>query len=98
MVFYAPAQLIRETRRVGVEVRPATVTASNWDCILEFGEDGWTTQEAAERGSRQGAKNAKGERLRDQAQTLALRLGLRLIKGLSRTGAERLVAARSAAA
>ena len=66
MGFYAPAQLIREARRQGVEVRPVDVTASTWDCTLE-----WTV------GGRP-----------------ALRLGLRLVKGLSRSGAERLVAAR----
>jgi error-prone DNA polymerase len=67
MGFYAPAQLIREARRQGVEVRPVDVTASAWDCTLE------------------------------QARDPALRLGLRLIKGLSRIGAERLVTAREAA-
>jgi error-prone DNA polymerase len=69
MGFYAPAQLIREARRQGVEVRPVDVTASGWDCTLE-----------RTRGGKPG-----------------LRLGLRLVKGLSRAGAERLVAAREAA-
>jgi error-prone DNA polymerase len=68
MGFYAPAQLIREARRQGVEVRPVDVTASGWDCTLE-----------RTRGGKPG-----------------LRLGLRLVKGLSRAGAERLVAAREA--
>lgn len=64
--FYAPAQLIREARRQGVEVRPVDVTASVWDCTLE----------------------------RTPGDRPALRLGLRLVKGLSRVGAERLVTAR----
>ena len=33
--FYAPAQLVGETRRQGVEVRPVDVNASDWDCTLE---------------------------------------------------------------
>jgi error-prone DNA polymerase len=61
MGFYAPAQLVQDARRHGVEVRPADVTASGWDCSLE--------------GS-------------------ALRLGLRMIRGLPETAAQRIAAAR----
>jgi error-prone DNA polymerase len=66
MGFYAPAQLVREARRQGVEVRAVDVRTSTWDCTLEIGRGGEP----------------------------ALRLGLCMIKGLSRQGAERLVAAR----
>ena len=65
--FYAPAQLVQDARRHGVEVRPVDVGASAWDCTLERGSN---------------------------AQP-ALRLGLRLVKGLSKSGAERLVEART---
>ncbi len=65
--FYAPAQLVQDARRHGVEVRPVDVGASAWDCTLERGSN---------------------------AQP-ALRLGLRLVKGLSKSGAERLVKART---
>ncbi len=37
MGFYAPAQLVQDARRHGVEVRPPDVTASQWDCTLEAG-------------------------------------------------------------
>jgi error-prone DNA polymerase len=37
MGFYAPAQLIQDARRHGVEVRPADVILSQWDCTLEQG-------------------------------------------------------------
>jgi len=33
--FYAPSQLIRDSRQHGVEVRPVNVNASEWDCVLE---------------------------------------------------------------
>lgn len=66
MGFYAPAQLVRDSREHGVEVRPVDVTISDWDCTLEP----------------------------DQLHRPALRLGLRLIAGLSEAGATRLVAAR----
>ena len=74
MGFYAPAQLIREARRQGVEVRPVDVRHSDWDCTLERAGDG-------------------GE----PGGTPALRLGLRLVKGLSAAGAGRLAQARAEA-
>jgi len=33
--FYAPAQLVRDARDHGVEVRPVDVNSSRWDCTLE---------------------------------------------------------------
>jgi error-prone DNA polymerase len=68
MGFYAPAQLVRDAREHGVEVRPASVSASDWDCTLERRDDGEP----------------------------ALRLGLRLLKGLGEEVAERIVQARAA--
>ncbi|WP_434150163.1 error-prone DNA polymerase [Methylocaldum gracile subsp. desertum] len=66
MGFYAPAQLVQDARRHGVDVRPVDVRYSDYDCTLE--------------GS--------------PPEPSALRLGLRLMKGLSRQGAEGIVAAR----
>ncbi|MDE2406002.1 MAG: error-prone DNA polymerase [Sphingomonadales bacterium] len=37
MGFYAPAQLVRDAREHGVEVRGIDVAASDWDCTLEPG-------------------------------------------------------------
>jgi error-prone DNA polymerase len=37
MGFYAPAQLVRNARDHGVEVRAVDVNASHWDCTLEQG-------------------------------------------------------------
>jgi len=67
MGFYAPAQLVRDARAHGVEVRPVDVCASDWDCTLEPEGDGQP----------------------------ALRLGLRLVRGLSQAGGARLLAART---
>ena len=33
--FYSPSQLVQDARRHGVEVLPATVTASGWEALLE---------------------------------------------------------------
>ncbi|HTK35699.1 MAG TPA: error-prone DNA polymerase [Caulobacteraceae bacterium] len=40
MGFYAPAQIVRDAREHGVEVRPVDVEYSEWDCTLEPGENG----------------------------------------------------------
>ncbi|MGD8690444.1 MAG: error-prone DNA polymerase, partial [Gammaproteobacteria bacterium] len=38
MGFYAPAQLVGDARRHGVEVRPVDVLHSDWECTLERGD------------------------------------------------------------
>jgi error-prone DNA polymerase len=40
MGFYAPAQLVRDARAHGVEVRAVDVSVSDWDCTLERCSDG----------------------------------------------------------
>ncbi|MBV8593446.1 MAG: error-prone DNA polymerase, partial [Caulobacteraceae bacterium] len=72
MGFYQPAQLVRDAREHGVEVRPPDLLASDWDCTLEDVPSG--------------------------ARFRAVRLGLRMIVGLNREEALRLVAARQAGA
>ncbi|MDA8110609.1 MAG: error-prone DNA polymerase [Betaproteobacteria bacterium] len=67
MGFYAPAQLVQDARRHGVEVRPAEVAASAWDCTLEDCREGEP----------------------------AVRLGLRMVGGLSEAAGERIAAARA---
>ena len=62
MGFYAPAQIVSDARKHGVEVRPVDVNHSTWDASLE-GEEG----------------------------VLALRLGMRQVKGLQQVDAERVV-------
>ena len=39
MGFYAPAQIARDAREHGVEIRPMSVNHSAWDCILEPAPD-----------------------------------------------------------
>ncbi|TAJ97215.1 MAG: error-prone DNA polymerase [Reyranella sp.] len=39
MGFYAPAQLVRDAKEHGVEVRPPDINASDWDCTLEPGRN-----------------------------------------------------------
>ncbi|MEL7302651.1 MAG: error-prone DNA polymerase, partial [Pseudomonadota bacterium] len=51
MGFYAPAQLVRDAREHGVEVRPVDVNLSDWDCTLE--PTGTPNQPAVRLGLRQ---------------------------------------------
>ncbi|MDR6831009.1 error-prone DNA polymerase [Bosea robiniae] len=68
MGFYAPAQIVRDARDHGVEVRPVCANASRWDCTLEPTGD---------------------------ERRFAVRLGLRMVKGLSNVHAAAIVTARA---
>jgi error-prone DNA polymerase len=39
MGFYAPAQIVRDARDHGVEIRPVCINGSRWDCTLEPVDD-----------------------------------------------------------
>ena len=84
MGFYAPAQIVRDAREHGVEVRPIDVNFSDYDATLEPGS------RAAKR-VHDLHKSMKG----DIRATHAMRLGLRAISGLSEKDAERIVKRRS---
>jgi error-prone DNA polymerase len=84
MGFYAPAQIVRDAREHGVEVRGVDVNASDWDCTLEPNSAHVELVETRALTLRP----ARGER------KLAMRLGLREIDGLQREAADRLVARR----
>ena len=68
MGFYAPAQIVRDARDHGVEVRPICVNASRWDCTLEP---------------------------MDEGDRFAVRLGMRMVKGLANTYAAKIVGVRA---
>ncbi|MDQ1153049.1 error-prone DNA polymerase [Brevundimonas sp. SORGH_AS_0993] len=44
MGFYAPAQIVRDAREHGVEIRPVCVNASRWDCTLEPAGDSFAVR------------------------------------------------------
>ena len=80
MGFYAPAQLVRDAREHGVEVRPPDINDSEWECTLEpaYGE---------------APEMTKGhEEWRDPLDLdMAVRLGFRQIKGFREDDADLLV-------
>ena len=82
MGFYAPAQIVRDARDHGVEVRPTDVNHSDWDCTLEEGGGG--------------PDDGHRAHLRDPPTggPLAMRLGLRRIRGMKEEDADRVTAAR----
>jgi error-prone DNA polymerase len=53
MGFYQPAQLVRDARQHGVEVREADVNFSAWDCTLERASEGGPHRFAVRLGFRQ---------------------------------------------
>jgi len=83
MGFYGPSQLVQDARRHGVEVRPADVRFSAYDCSLEPCAAGPARLDP-------GNPIARAPRV----PAPALRLGLRLVKGMREAAAERIVAAR----
>ena len=84
MGFYAPAQLVRDAREHGVEVRGVDALTSEWDCTLE--ETGVLPPWVAP---------ADGSAIDRRAQP-AVRLGLNRVRGFSEAGALRLLEARAA--
>ncbi len=83
MGFYAPAQIVRDVREHGVEVRPVDINHSVWDATLEPGA------RASER------LHAMHEEMRpDVRAACAIRLGLREVKGLREEDACRIAALR----
>ncbi|MCC2981641.1 error-prone DNA polymerase [Sphingomonas sp. IC4-52] len=67
MGFYAPAQIVRDARAHGVEIRPVCIMASEWDTTL----------------------------LEDRRARKPLRLGLRIVHGLSAADAGKILTARA---
>ncbi len=87
MGFYAPAQLVRDAREHGIEVRGVDVLVSEVDSTLEERIDADATASPVYRAP------ADGSAIDRRAQP-AVRLGLNRVRGLPAAAAERIVAAR----
>ena len=70
MGFYAPAQIVRDAREHGVEVRPVDVNASGWDNSLEDAGEG---RRAECRALRLGLRQVGGLRQEDAARIVDAR-------------------------
>ncbi|PYE25309.1 DnaE-like error-prone DNA polymerase [Rhizobium sp. PP-CC-3A-592] len=99
MGFYAPAQLVRDAREHGVQVRAVDINRSDWETILEGGGSQGQDDENGARGSAFD-RRAIDPRHRDMRNVIctryAVRLGFRLVKGLRENDMQQLVAGRGA--
>jgi error-prone DNA polymerase len=102
MGFYAPAQLIANARQHGVEVRPVDVNFSDWDCTLEQRVEGPARLSSPK--SRSKVQGRQSHEPPSISSTLdlgpstldyALRLGFRMVSGLSTSHADLIAAARA---
>jgi error-prone DNA polymerase len=104
MGFYAPAQIVRDAKEHGVDVRAVDVNESDWDCTLETSfETPLRLRSAAPQDERESyaptqtahpEEGLSGRKPVEGPSRRTLRLGLRQVEGLPREAAERLVAAR----
>ncbi|MCH2114860.1 MAG: error-prone DNA polymerase [Pirellulales bacterium] len=85
MGFYSPAQLVRDAKEHGVEVRPSDVNHSDWDCTLEPAPPALSP--FLPLSARDGTVSRK-------SGGSSLRLGMRLIRGLQESTAHAIVEAR----
>jgi error-prone DNA polymerase len=95
MGFYHPSTLVRDAERHGVPVRSVDAAVSSWDCTLEA-----ATVPPVRRivpvDASVAASGAREADLRTDA-SLAIRLGLKYVKGLTRRTGDALLAARARA-
>ncbi|MEM6623570.1 MAG: error-prone DNA polymerase [Pseudomonadota bacterium] len=92
MGFYAPAQIVRDARAHGVEVRDVDINRSDWDCRLEGASApaeacGWVGGGTAPPGQ-------MAARHQNRSRRPAVRLGLRQVDGVGEAAMARLVAHR----
>ncbi|MCC6552266.1 MAG: error-prone DNA polymerase [Polyangiaceae bacterium] len=85
MGFYSASALVQDAQRHGVEVRPVCVARSGWDCTLE------------DEGLDDGAPGRRSAPSAPCPAQPALRLGMRLVKGLGEGAAASVVRARGEA-
>jgi error-prone DNA polymerase len=109
MGFYAPAQIVRDAQAHGVVVLPVDVNQSEWDCrmicdqtpVLRYAEEpDYTGKDPALRSTSEPA--SEGVLVREIRRKWdwgvggpAVRLGLRMVRGLHRAHADRIVQMRN---
>ncbi|HEX9965898.1 MAG TPA: error-prone DNA polymerase [Allosphingosinicella sp.] len=110
MGFYQPAQLVRDAQNHGVEVRPVCINRSRWDTRMEGlvpprkGEGGHAKHGGgapcpshSNAGPPPPPPDGGGPHPRSGEEQLPLRLGLRMVRGLSNLHAAQILAARAEA-
>jgi error-prone DNA polymerase len=102
MGFYSPATLVKDAQRHGLKVLPVDVMQSEWECTLEH--SALSIQQSAEnvigRRSLRLASLAQGKlrtAVGQKQHHIALRLGLRYVRGLHEEAGRAIAAKRSLA-
>jgi len=105
MGFYSPATIVKDAQRHGLKILPVDVTKSDWNCTLEpvpsteYPVLGKTS--AAERrqnaahGVSRGKTQTKDYQAPEGRKNIALRLGLRYVRGLPEEAGQALVRERA---
>jgi error-prone DNA polymerase len=103
MGFYSPATIVKDAQRHGLKLLPVDVTKSEWNCSLEAVASGQlpvaSNTSAAER--RQNAAHgasrgldAENEAAPEERKNIALRMGLRYVRGMREEAGQALVRER----
>jgi error-prone DNA polymerase len=87
MGFYSSATLIKDAQRHGVKFLPICVQKSDWDCTIDLSN-------ARANNSEFDVQRSMSD-VRCSPNPFPIRLGLRMVKTLSHTGAKRLLAERA---
>ena len=100
MGFYQPFTIIKDAQRHGLKVLPIDVTCSDWLCTLEEAGEVDTGTRSGIRGTRSGENTASSGACVPVSSSpasarLALRLGLRYVKGLSQQSGQAIVRERA---
>jgi len=101
MGFYSPATLVKDAQRHGLKVRPIDVNCSEWNCTLE-NEGNTATCSTLVASARQvsghdfsrAVKTPSSTGALAPAKSIALRIGLRYVRGLQQAAAEALIQER----
>jgi error-prone DNA polymerase len=105
MGFYQPFTLIKDAQRHGLKILPIDVTRSDWLCtIAEEGKDfglgisdcgfGFESDKPALKGNQKLTPNPQSEIRNSKSSLLAVRLGLKYVKGLNQESGQAIVRER----
>ena len=98
MGFYHPATIVKDAQRHGLKVLPIDVTRSDWLCTLESAStDVILSEPSVLRSKAQGESKDPYLLKKSCEETLALRLGLRYVRGLREEAGQALVRERNIA-
>jgi error-prone DNA polymerase len=98
MGFYSSATLVKDGQRHGVKFQPVCVMRSEWDCVIELGNIEHRTSNIEHRsGGSSGVPfdvQCSMFDVRCSSEPEAIRLGFRVVRGLSENGAKQLLEER----